>query len=103
MPAPRFKIDRSDDVIDVKRSIELVGLVPGETVRVHAETHRADGSVWRAEAAFTVGPDGRVSVAEDPAISGSYSGVSPMGLVWSQRETMPPDASRTPAPQETIQ
>lgn len=103
MPAPSFNIDRPDDVIDVKRSVELVGLAPSETVRIHSETRRADGSVWRAQAAFTARPDGRVSLAEDPAISGSYGGVSPMGLVWSQRETTPPDAGRIPVAQETIQ
>ena len=103
MPAPNFNIDLPDDAIDVKRSVELAGLAPGETVQIHSETHHADGSVWRAEAAFTARADGRVSLAEDPAISGSYNGVSPMGLVWSQRETTPPNASRKPVPQESIQ
>ncbi|MGN6768726.1 MAG: acyl-CoA thioester hydrolase/BAAT C-terminal domain-containing protein [Rhizobiaceae bacterium] len=102
MAAPRFSVDVADDVIDVKRSIELAGLKPGETVHVRSETRRADGSIWQAEAAFIARPDGKVRLTEDAPVSGSYSGVSSMGLVWSQSETKTPDATRKPDLQESI-
>src|SRR5437016_4227270 len=37
-------------------------------------------------------------VERDPALTGSYSGISPMGLVWSQVQVIPPDLQRKPDP-----
>src|SRR5207253_1480748 len=87
---PSFRITPADDLIDIKRSIELVGVPPGATVEIRSETHRADGGIWRADATFEAGADGCVRLERDPALTGSYSGISPMGLVWSQVQVIPP-------------
>ena len=103
MLIPSFLVNPVDDLIDIQRSIELVGFAPGETIEISSETRRPDGSVWQAAASFTTRPDGSVSLLQDAAISGSYTGVSPMGLVWSQIEITPPTPARQPDPQEAIQ
>lgn len=103
MQAARLSIDPLDDRIDVRRSIELAGVDPGQTIEMHSRTRRADGSVWRARADFVAAEDGTVSLLRNSPVSGSYAGVSPMGLVWSQVETTPPDPDRTPHAQEQIQ
>lgn len=103
MAVSRFNVDVADDVIDAKRSIELTGLKPDETVHIRSETRRADGSIWQAKAVFAARVDGKVRLTEDAPVSGSYGDVSPMGLVWSQNETNAPDATRKPDPREAIQ
>src|SRR5262249_26335292 len=103
MPMPDFRIDPIDDLIDVPRCIEVTDVPPGKIVEIRSETRRADASVWRAAACFRAGPNGVVAVAAEPALSGSYTGISAMGLVWSQVQVAPPDSARKPDPLEAVQ
>ena len=74
----------ADALIDVPRRIEVRGAAPGAHVTLTARTARAGGVVWHAQATFVADADGTVDVSRDAPVSGSYRGVSAMGLIWSQ-------------------
>lgn len=87
--AATLEITPADALIDVPRQIRVSGLAPGQAVRLRSRTVRGPGISWRAEAGFVADAHGVVDLARDAPVDGSYQGVSPMGLVWSQV----PDAS----------
>ncbi|VVE76266.1 palmitoyl-CoA hydrolase [Pandoraea captiosa] len=74
----------ADALIDVPRNLVVRGAAPGAHVTLTARTARAAGVVWHAQATFVADADGVVDVARDAPVSGSYRGVSAMGLIWSQ-------------------
>ncbi|VVD80817.1 acyl-CoA thioesterase/bile acid-CoA:amino acid N-acyltransferase family protein [Pandoraea anhela] len=74
----------ADALIDVPRHLVVRGAVPGAHVTLAARTARAGGVVWHAQATFVADADGVVDVSRDAPVSGSYRGVSAMGLIWSQ-------------------
>jgi uncharacterized peroxidase-related enzyme len=79
-----LEITPADALIDVPRRIAVAGLAPGATVTIESCTVRGPGIAWRAAATFRAAADGSVDVARDAPQSGSYAGVSAMGLIWSQ-------------------
>ena len=80
---PTLTITPADALIDVPRQIRVEHVAPGQTVEITALTRR-NGVLWQAQAAFTAGEDGVVDLTRDAPVSGDYTGVAPMGLVWSQ-------------------
>ncbi|MCO5401147.1 acyl-CoA thioester hydrolase/BAAT C-terminal domain-containing protein [Ralstonia soli] len=88
-----LSVTPADDLIDVSRQIVVTGLAPGAQVGIVAQTNRAGnknaGVLWHARAAFVADAQGTVDLTRDAPVSGDgisdYSGVSAMGLVWSQR------------------
>jgi acyl-CoA thioester hydrolase/bile acid acetyltransferase-like protein len=52
---------------------------------------------WRSAAMFVVGAEGEVDVGTTAPVGGSYSGVSPMGLIWSM-ERIGWSGSEAPTP-----
>ncbi|ALS67361.1 acyl-CoA thioester hydrolase/BAAT C-terminal domain-containing protein [Pandoraea apista] len=74
----------ADALIDVPRHLVVHGASPGAHVTLTARTARAGGVVWYAEATFKADAQGVVDVSRDAPVSGSYQGVSAMGLIWSQ-------------------
>ncbi|CAB3676768.1 acyl-CoA thioesterase/bile acid-CoA:amino acid N-acyltransferase family protein [Achromobacter kerstersii] len=80
---PTLTITPADALIDVPRQIRVEHVEPGQTVEITALTRR-NGVLWQAQAAYTAGEDGVVDLTRDAPISGDYTGVAPMGLVWSQ-------------------
>ncbi|AKM29669.1 palmitoyl-CoA hydrolase [Pandoraea faecigallinarum] len=90
----------ADALIDVPRHLVVRGAAPGAHVTLTARTARAGGVVWHAHATFVADADGVVDASRDAPVSGSYRGVSAMGLVWSQ---VPEDGkSRDVFPQPVI-
>src|SRR4030088_933171 len=75
-------------LFDRARSITITGLAPGEVVTVTAISQRADGT-WTASASFRAPSSGTVDLGRRAPLSGSYRGVSPMGLLWSERLVAP--------------
>jgi dienelactone hydrolase len=69
--------------VDVPRRITVNGLEPGETVTITAVTNRG-GTPWQAIAKFIADANGQVDLTRDAPVLGDYSGVSAMGLIWSQ-------------------
>lgn len=80
MNEPRFEISPLKGMVDAPLRIRLVGMQPGEFVTVRSSI--ADG-IWTAEASFVVGADGAIDLEEQAPVSGSYSTVDSMGLIWS--------------------
>ena len=80
-----LSVTPADDLIDVPRRIIVTGLVPGEQVGIVAQTRRGNGVLWHSRAAFMADAEGTVDLTRDAPVSGDYTGISAMGLVWSQR------------------
>ncbi|AUL20000.1 palmitoyl-CoA hydrolase [Bordetella holmesii] len=78
-----LSIEPADALIDVPRRIVVRGAQPGAEVSLQTATSRA-GVTWRAQASFVADAQGSVDTTRDAPIRGSYEGVSPMGLIWSQ-------------------
>lgn len=75
-------VDPRSAPLDTARRIRVVGLEPDRTVTVRASTgDRA------AEAVFRADERGVVDLTRHAPVSGSYSGVDPMGLFWSMTPT----------------
>ncbi|WP_083254164.1 acyl-CoA thioester hydrolase/BAAT C-terminal domain-containing protein [Pandoraea sp. ISTKB] len=90
----------ADALIDVPRHLVVRGAAPGAHITLTARTARAGGVVWHAQATFVADTEGVVDVSRDAPVSGSYRGVSAMGLIWSQ---VPEDGkSRDVFPQPVI-
>lgn len=81
--APTLLISPADALIDVPRQIRVEHVAPGATVEITALTRR-NGVLWQAQAAYTAGEDGVVDLTRDAPVSGDYTGLAPMGLIWSQ-------------------
>ena len=80
MNVPRFDISPLRGMVDAPLKIRLTGMQPGDLVTVRSSI--ADG-IWTAEASFAVGADGAIDLEEQAPVSGSYSTVDSMGLIWS--------------------
>lgn len=81
--APTLHISPADALIDVPRQIRVEHVAPGATVEITALTRR-NGVLWQAQAAYTAGEDGAVDLTRDAPVSGDYTGLAPMGLIWAQ-------------------
>jgi len=79
-----LSITPDDALIDVPRRIAVTGLAPGEEVSLSTRTVRGPGVVWRSSATFRADAHGGVDLQRDAPLAGSYTGVSAMGLIWSQ-------------------
>ena len=72
--------------------IEVTGLSPGGLVNVQLRSTDAHGVPWQASAAYRADPGGDVDLSTAAAISGSYHGISDMGLIWSMHALKPDPA-----------
>ncbi|MGH8312198.1 MAG: acyl-CoA thioesterase/bile acid-CoA:amino acid N-acyltransferase family protein [Gammaproteobacteria bacterium] len=64
-------------------TIRVSGLKPGEPVTLRTSMSDYQNRTWSAEATFVADDKGVVDVTRDAPRYGSYSGVHPMGLIWS--------------------
>jgi dienelactone hydrolase len=103
VPAPlaaaaRLVADPAVGLADEAVRIRVEGAPPGREVRLRASATDADGGSWRSEAVFRADRRGRIDVATASPTEGTYSGVAPMGLLWSMRREAPPAAAAARAP-----
>ena len=80
----RITVTPADRLYDVSRSIVVSRLAPGEVVTISATSPRP-GGLWSATATYQASGAGVVDLTRTAPQSGSYRGVSAMGLFWSQR------------------
>jgi hypothetical protein len=80
---PEIVVDRLDDLVDSPWAVHLRGFPPGGRVEMMATLGGWGGAPWRSWAVFEADANGEVALATAPALSGSYRGVSAMGLFWS--------------------
>ncbi|MGE0718490.1 MAG: acyl-CoA thioesterase/BAAT N-terminal domain-containing protein, partial [Alphaproteobacteria bacterium] len=95
---PRVSVAPASALIDVPRTIRLDGFAPDAVVTVTATASHGDGSLWESGAQFRSDAAGAVDVTTAAPLAGSYDGVSPMGLVWSQAQKTPPSSGVSVAP-----
>jgi dienelactone hydrolase len=89
-------VDQPIALIDAAIAIELRGFPPRQPVTVTAIQTFPSGSRWRAHSTFLSDNDGCVYVARQAPVSGTYDGVSAMGLIWSA-ERLPGEVQTPPA------
>jgi len=79
----RLEISPASPFIDDELAIRILGLKPRETVTLRASTEDDDKRVWTSHAMFSADSSGIVDVTSHEPLSGTYRGISPMGLFWS--------------------
>lgn len=87
-----IRVSAPSALMDQPINVTVTGLTPGQQVTVTTQTTDAQARIWRAQATFTAGPEGRVDLATAAPTSGSYSGADGMGLFWSMN-TLPSEYS----------
>ncbi len=70
-----------DDVL----SIKITGFEPYQQVTLRARMKDDSGKWWRSEAEVKADEDGVIDLKKQAPVSGTYSGLEPMGLIWSMR------------------
>src|SRR5262249_32545341 len=85
--AVRLLVTRETALVDEPFDVVISGASPGANVLLRALMRDDAGNEWTSSATFTADERGTVSTARDASTSGSYPGVSPMGLVWSMRSS----------------
>ncbi len=107
-PEPRFELSDTRVAYETVE-IGLSGLPPDQPVTIRLQQHNPASlagfmtGLWRAHATFLADEGGRVDLTRMAPQSGSYSGVSPMGLLWSAERVStepPPDADPWVVPAE---
>ncbi len=78
-------ITPADGLLDEPRQIVVEGLAAGQQVTLSSQTRRGGEHLWRSSATFVADARGRVDLDQHAPLAGDYSGVSAMGLLWSQR------------------
>ncbi|KAL9979732.1 hypothetical protein ACROYT_G017439 [Oculina patagonica] len=72
-------------LIDKITKINVSRLKPLQKITLAAGIVGDKGEVFESHAHYIANKDGEVDVCRDSSLGGSYSGVSPMGLLWSMK------------------
>jgi dienelactone hydrolase len=81
---PSLSVHPQTALADISRRIVLDGFAPGAEVTVTALSRQPDGSVWKSAARFQTDAGGAADLSQTAPLRGSYEGVAPDGLLWSQ-------------------
>ncbi|XP_040894687.1 peroxisomal succinyl-coenzyme A thioesterase-like [Toxotes jaculatrix] len=81
----KLSVQPSRGLMDEKFTVLVQNVSPGFQLTVHALHQCEDGHSWEAFGHYTADATGTMNVSEDPSLGGTYSGVEPMGLLWSLR------------------
>ena len=76
-------------LVDMPVEVTVTSLQPNETVALVATLKTPYSSEWRSQMTFRADSEGRVTLAEDAPVLGSYEGVAPMGFVYSMTKVSP--------------
>ena len=80
-----ISVEPASSLVDDKVRIFISGLAPKQNVTLEARIVGDRGEVFESQAHYIADKDGEVDVCRDLSLGGSYSGVSPMGLLWSMK------------------
>ncbi|XP_074961734.1 peroxisomal succinyl-coenzyme A thioesterase-like isoform X2 [Phalacrocorax aristotelis] len=67
----------------------VAGLLPQQVVTLRASLVDESGELFQAHAHYRAGSNGELDLSHSPSLGGSYSGVEPMGLLWSLQSKAP--------------
>ncbi|XP_067446954.1 peroxisomal succinyl-coenzyme A thioesterase-like [Thunnus thynnus] len=81
----KLSVQPARGLVDEKFTVLVQNAPPGSQLTVHALHQCEDGYTWEAFAHYIANATGTVNVSEDLSLGGTYSGVEPMGLLWSLR------------------
>ena len=73
-------------LIDSITKISVARLKPGQKVTLAASIVGDLSETFESHGHYIANQDGEVDVCRDPSFGGSYSGVEPMGLLWSMKQ-----------------
>ncbi len=80
--SPHIVVSRGLVMVDEPVDVRLRGFIPGQQVQL-VLTLVTGSNEWTSQALFAADDGGRVDLAADAPIAGDYTGVDPMGLIWS--------------------
>lgn len=83
--SPAIRVSKTTSLVDEEIAIEIKRVKPFQHVILHAETIDAAGETWSSEAVYCADERGRIRLAKNAPIDGSYSGIDGMGLFWSMK------------------
>jgi len=89
-PAAKVTVQPQMSVADQPVQIRVTGLADGQQATVQISSTDAAGVRWQSSAVYRADAAGDIDVSSAQALSGSYSGVSGMGLVWSMQPAKTP-------------
>ena len=87
-------------LVDETVPIVLSGLDPGRIVTIRLEQHDPAG-LSQSHGIFVADAEGRVDLSRSAPLAGTYSGVAPMGLIWSVEQD-PTVESRPAVPEPDL-
>ncbi len=93
VPVPKIEVIPEVSLLDHETSIVLRNLNAHEIVSIHAEAIDDHGKLFSSVASFHVDERGDVDLARQSPLDGSYSGMDPMGLLWSMQCKESPSAA----------
>jgi dienelactone hydrolase len=90
--AVRVTVSPRTSLADQAVQTRVTGLAAGEQATLQVSSTDAARVHWRASATYAANAAGNVDLTRARAISGSYLGISGMGLVWSMHPMGPDPA-----------
>ncbi|XP_071502059.1 bile acid-CoA:amino acid N-acyltransferase-like [Diadema antillarum] len=82
--APVFSVLPEIGFMDGHMDISASGLQPGQRVALRARVRSECGRFgFESQGHYEADADGRLSVNTQPSLGGTYTGIEPMGLLWS--------------------
>jgi fermentation-respiration switch protein FrsA (DUF1100 family) len=80
-----FEVSPNPSFIDDEVRITLRGAQPNQAIRIRACTQDDDQRLWTSYAEFHADASGCIDATTARSVTGTYRGVSPMGLFWSMQ------------------
>ena len=78
-----LKVSPQDGLFDEPIHIVVAGLAAQQQVAISAAMQDDSEAPWTSRALLVADATGVIDLANSPAISGSYTGLDPLGLLWS--------------------
>lgn len=91
-PQPQIDVRPATPLVDEAVAIHLTGFMPQQEMTLHLRTTDDAGIDWESSALFRTDARGAIDVATQAPLSGSYTGIDPMGLFWSMNPPPPKPA-----------
>ena len=80
---PTLSVSPEEGVTDAPFTVELDGVPANAEVAIRTTQRTEDGAVWTTTGIYRADANGHVNAASMPSTGGSYTGVSPHGLLCS--------------------
>ena len=81
-----FAFAPKSSLVDEITEIRITHLKPLQSITLEAKLVGDKGELFESYAHYVADKGGNVDVGHDLSIGGSYSGVEPMGLIWSMKQ-----------------